>query len=87
MQNGGFEAVQRTLDVIAEFLKSGMDTGEFVQQNPRQLALSITGLHLFYFAADDISSRFIGSDIFAPRNWKLRRRAVLEHSSVVPSWT
>ncbi len=49
----GRTAVTEGLQSIVAFLQAGMDGGEFRRQDARQLAWSIMGIHLLYFAARD----------------------------------
>jgi len=79
MQGRGAHAVQAGLEATAAFLSAGMRIRAFRRQDPKQLALSIVGLHIFYFAMHTISSRFIGGDVFAPRMIAVRKVALLEH--------
>jgi len=76
MGGGGFRTVQQTLEVIAAFLKSGMHEGVVAEQDARQLALSIVGLHILYFAVGDVSARFVGKDIFSPEILEARKREI-----------
>lgn len=74
----GGNTVQQTLVAVSAFLAAGMAAGEFVEQDPGQLTLTIVGLHLYYFASDDISAEFLGADLFAPDMARRRRVAILE---------
>jgi TetR/AcrR family transcriptional regulator len=75
---GGDFIVQTVLVAIADFLQAGMDAGAFAPQDPRQLALSITGLHLFYFGAADIAGEFVGSDLHDAQTLAAREEAMLQ---------
>jgi TetR/AcrR family transcriptional regulator len=77
MRGEGRQVIQSTLEMIAAFLQSGMDEGVVDRQDPRQLALSITGLHLLYFVASDVSSRFLGEDIFSDGMLNTRKRELI----------
>ena len=66
LRGPGAQAVPITMAVTASFLEDGMKAGAFVRQDPRQLALSIAGLHLVYFATADIASELLGADVFTP---------------------
>lgn len=74
----GRAAIARTLDEIAAFLESGMRAGAFRPRDPRQLALSIVGLHLFYFAAEELSGPFVGAPVRAPEALAARRQAAVD---------
>ena len=62
----GKEVAQRVLDGAAIFLEAGMKVGDFRKQPPKQLAISIVGMHLFFFASSGMNSQFMGEDIFSP---------------------
>ncbi len=79
MKAGGREDVEATLKVITGFLRAGMNAGEFRPQDPRQLTLSIIGLHLFYFAAHGVTTSFMGEDIFLEEMVRARKDALLPH--------
>jgi AcrR family transcriptional regulator len=73
----GGARVQETLAVTAAFLEAGMDAGELRRADPRQLAVSIAGLHLFAFAAPDSVTPFLGP-LHEAEHAALRKAAVLE---------
>lgn len=77
MAGQGATIVRSALDLIAAFLQSGMDEGVVADQDPRQLTLSIAGLHLVYFLAYDVSSDFTGKDIFTTAALQERKSEVL----------
>jgi len=77
MRGEGSPVIQSTLEMIAAFLQSGMDEGSVERQDPQQLALSITGLHLLYFVASDVSSRFLGEDIFSEEMLRIRKSELI----------
>lgn len=77
MQREGSRHVQTTIETIAAFLQQGMDAGVFHRRDARQLALSVVGLHLTYFAAHAASSRVIGKDVFSPEAIQERKEALL----------
>lgn len=79
MKSGGSDDVAATLAVITGFLELGMQAGEFRRQDPKQLAFSIIGLHLFYFAAGGVASDFLGEEIFTPEMVRARKEALLPH--------
>ena len=73
----GEKPIMDTLEITAEFLKAGMEAGAFRVQDPKQLALSIVGIHLYAFAAMPSNTRFLGKNGFSARGIKRRRDAVL----------
>ena len=77
LRAGGAQSVQATLELTAAFLEAGMDAGTFRRSDPRQLTLSIVGLHLFPFAAASASTALLGADFFSPAQVAARTSAVL----------
>jgi AcrR family transcriptional regulator len=75
----GGEVVEATLKDTAAFLRAGMDSGAFSRQNEAQLALSIIGLHLYYFAAPKMSRILVGCSIFTKAAVEDRSRALRQH--------
>jgi AcrR family transcriptional regulator len=73
----GARLVQTTLDTVVNFLRAGMECGAFRPQDPVQLAMSITGLHLVYFAAHEVSHALAGDDPFSDEMLERRRVAIL----------
>lgn len=74
----GSTGMQIALATSAAFLQAGMDAGAFRRQDPRQLTVSIAGVHLLYFGAADVVSPFIGGDVREPSRVVDRREAVLD---------
>jgi TetR/AcrR family transcriptional regulator len=72
----GRQQVQATLEAITAFLEAGMQAGEFRRQDPTQLALSIVGLHLFYFAAAPVACAFLRADACSPALVRARKAAI-----------
>ncbi len=70
-------AVQATLDATVGLLAEGTRGARRHPNAARHHALSIIGLHLFYFAADELSGRAIGKDIHSPAAVEERTRAVI----------
>ncbi len=75
----GAELVRVVLAEIGGFLALGMMNGEIAQQDAAQLAASIIGLHLFYFAASEFTAQLTGDDIFSPQMIDARRLTVRAH--------
>jgi TetR/AcrR family transcriptional regulator len=76
---GGAERVRETLEVTAAFLEAGMDAGEFARSDPRQLAISVSAVHLLAFAAQPTVTALLGQPIVSGPGLEARRAAVLEH--------
>lgn len=78
LQGGGGVRVQETLEFTASFLAAGMDAGAFIKGDARHLALSIAGLHLLPFAAQEPSAELLGAPLLSPEGIAARRAAVTE---------
>lgn len=76
LDGGGAVRVAETLEFTASFLSAGMDAGVFVKTDPRQLALSIAGLHLLPFAAETSASALLGHALLGPEGVVARKQAV-----------
>jgi len=80
MQSGGWEAVDAALNMAATILKQGMKDGLLEERDPKQLVMSLVGMHLFYFAAADIAKRFTKADnLFSKKMIKQRTDAMHDH--------
>lgn len=78
ISSGGAVRVQETLEFTSAFLNAGMDDGAFRRDDPRQLALSIAGLHLLPFAAADTASALLGRDFLSEDSVRARVTCVTE---------
>lgn len=79
MQGPGAAEVQGTFTLTAAFLSAGMAAGAFREQDPRHLALTIAGLHLYPIAAAGVASAFLGRELLDPETIAERKAAVLAH--------
>lgn len=73
------DGVARALGILAGaegFLSAGMEAGEFVHQPPKQLLLSLTGLHLAYFALGPLVAPMLGAPLHESAMVDARRAAV-----------
>lgn len=59
-------------------LEKAMAEGIIVKQDVRQLAMSLAGVHLLYYAVPDLSSRLVGADVFEAKRIEERARVVTE---------
>lgn len=73
----GRERVDLSMRAVAGFLRAGMNEGAILKQDPRQLAVSIIGLHLFHFAAADVTSSLFADEVHSPAAVEARADAVL----------
>lgn len=78
LESIGRTHIQLALQSIERFLVLGMQAGVFRQQDPFQLAVSIIGLHLFYFTGAEVFSSVGRRDLFSPEEVLARRQAVRE---------
>jgi AcrR family transcriptional regulator len=79
LRDGGRDAMLEALEAATAFLAAGMEAGVFVRQEPRQLVLSIAGLHLLYPAAGDVAAGFLSPTGGASAPVERRVEAVLAH--------
>jgi TetR/AcrR family transcriptional regulator len=79
IRSGGRPALDAALRSAADFLAAGMAAGVFAEQDPRQLVLSITGVHLLYFAVADVSTTVLGQDALSPAAVARRAAALQDH--------
>lgn len=75
----GQSAVQNVLNTTAEFLKSGMNAGVFVKQDPKHLALSIIGIHMYFFSTTDSTEIFLNGNAYNDTGIEKRLESVLYH--------
>jgi AcrR family transcriptional regulator len=73
----GRRRVQDVLELTAAFLEAGMEAGAFGRSDPRQLALSIAGLHLLPYSAWRASETFLGGKLGSSAQIAARIAAVL----------
>jgi hypothetical protein len=59
-------------------LEVAMAEGTIAKQDVRQLAMSLAGVHLLYFAVPDLSSRLLGEDVFDAKRVEERAHIVTE---------
>ncbi len=83
LAQGGDERVQATLESMAAFLQAGMDAGAFRRSDPRQLALSLAGLHILPFAARRMTETFLKTELSSPDAIAERQRVVLEQARLL----
>lgn len=79
LREGGWHALLLALHGAADFLAAGMAAGVFAPQDPRQLALTIAGLHLTYFAVGDVAAALLQRETLDEVAVQQRRKAVLAH--------
>ena len=85
LDNGPFQSgpmrpvFQQVLQGIVSLLHQGMLAGEISQQDPKQLAGSVIGLHLHWFAARPMTEALIDGDPYTELEIKRRVRSVQRH--------
>ena len=75
----GQDAIASTLTVGAQFFELGMAAGEFRQQDPRQLMISLVGLGLYSFAAVEVTTAFLNTSPLAGEGRDDRNAALKSH--------
>ncbi len=73
----GRHQVERAMRAVARFLAAGMAEGAIAEQDPRQLAVSIIGVHLFPFAASEVTQGLFENDVHAAAAIDARAEAVV----------
>ncbi len=71
----GSDIVQSALAAVSGFLASGMESGAISRTDPLQLAWSMVGLHLLWFASPHVLKHAVRGDIFDPVHIQNRSRA------------
>lgn len=64
------------LEMSAAFLKAGQEAGVFAEAEPKQIMVSLLGLHFVPFALGQLVERFTGKGPFDPGFVEERRAAV-----------
>jgi TetR/AcrR family transcriptional regulator len=84
--NGGANLLPNAGDVLdgvlkgaIDLLESAMRDGVIQKQDPKQLVMSIAGVHLLYFAMPEVSARLLGRDVFSRELIEERARIVCVH--------
>lgn len=80
MEKKGVTGAISVLALAEQFLLAGMKAREFVVQDAKQLLLSLTGLHLTYFAIAPVAGPYLGGDVTTPDLAKARKEAVREQA-------
>jgi TetR/AcrR family transcriptional regulator len=79
-QEEGLAVVGGTLGRLVRFLRRGAEAGEFVDEDPRQLALSLVCMTLLYYGIAGVAGRFLGNDVFVEGEIELRKQAVMNQA-------
>lgn len=79
LRREGWHAMLLALHGAADFLVAGMAAGAFAVQDARQLVLTIAGLHLLYFAVEDVADALLERPSREPDAVDRRVAAVLTH--------
>ena len=77
LQSLGVGAVKSTMQLTSQFLAAGMAEGVIAEQDPRQLAMSIAGLHLVWFATAGVTAELLEAEVFSADQVAARKAAVL----------
>ncbi len=65
------------LGTAVEFLEAGATAGDFTVSDPKDLVLTIVGVHLGYFAIEELSERVQGVPVYETESLKRRKREVI----------
>jgi TetR/AcrR family transcriptional regulator len=79
----GGSGVSHALEILraAEgFLATGIEAGEFVPQDPKQLLLSLAGIHLTYYAIAPLVTPYLGVAVGSDDAMQARKMAVRAQS-------
>jgi len=79
MKSGGAATLKLAFEMAAGILEAGMDDGLLRRQDPKQLVISIVGIHLFYFGAIDLTQSVLGAEIFSREMVDTRKKCVVAH--------
>tara|TARA_B100000579_G_scaffold337097_1_gene288049 strand:- start:64 stop:702 length:639 start_codon:yes stop_codon:yes gene_type:complete len=72
----GQSAILTALETGAQFFSLGIEAGDFREQDPRQLMISVMGLVLHSYAAMGITNKFLGYEL-ASKEGRIRRNEAL----------
>ena len=72
------QTMMTVLAAAEQFVRAGQDEGAIGEMDPRQLIVSVIGIHFMPFAIGGIVERFIGLDPVDPIFVETRRKAVRE---------
>jgi AcrR family transcriptional regulator len=72
------DKIMMVLGASEAFIRAGQEAGAFTPMDPRQLVLSLTGLHFMPFAIGGIVERFIGASPSSSSFVEPRRDAARE---------
>ncbi len=62
--SGGRQGTYGVLKAASGFLAEGMRSGDIPEQDPDHLVMSLTGLHMLWFAVSPVSADLIEDDVF-----------------------
>ena len=62
--NGGRKGAHAVLQAASGFLAAGMQSGDIPEQDPHHLVMSLTGLHMMWFAVSPIAADLAEAEVF-----------------------
>jgi AcrR family transcriptional regulator len=68
--------VVAVLEASAAFIRAGQEAGVFAKADPRQIVVTLIGLHFVPFALEQLVEKFTGKQPFDPQYIEERRAAV-----------
>jgi len=69
--------ILRVLGLAERFIRAGQEAGEFAAGDPKQLLVTLVGLHFMPFGIGDVVQRFTGKEPFDPEFVAARKVAVV----------
>jgi AcrR family transcriptional regulator len=79
VRDGLADQILAVMAASEAFIRAGQEDGTFVKVDPKQLLVTLVGVHFMPFAVGGIVERFVGHDPSKPEFIVDRRDAVREH--------
>jgi len=76
-RGAGREVLNGVLRATADFIAAGIEEGALPEQDPLEAVMTLSGVHMVYFAAVEASEDIHGGDIFTPERVAQRRAVVI----------
>jgi AcrR family transcriptional regulator len=73
------EQINQVLSAAEAFIVAGQEEGTFVKAEPKQMLVTLMGLHFMPFAVGNVVKRFVGTDPSDKAFVEARMTAVREH--------
>jgi AcrR family transcriptional regulator len=79
VRDGLADQIVVVLHAAEAFIRAGQESGAFVKIEPKQLMVTLVGVHFMPFAMGELIDRFGGEDPARPEFVAARREALREH--------